>query len=280
MAHVKEKQFPARSFAERLDSMLRVDAGRMFGTPLFWVCLGIAFAIPILVLVMTSGFGGEGIGFTNTWQIIGSESANIGAMMAGMAGAMDGGDAAAATGAGMMDMTAMMNINLMYFMMGVFVCLFVAEDFRSGYVKNLFTVRARKTDYVASKTIIGFLAGALFLIAFFIGGVVGGSVAGLPMDLGATGVSGLVMCMLAKIFLAAVFVAIFLLMSVIAKSRSWMSIGLSLFGGMLLFMMIPMLTPLDSGVMNVGMCLAGGAIFAAAIGAVSNMVLKKSSLVG
>ena len=261
--------------------MLRVDARRMFGTPLFWICLGIAFAIPVLVLVMTSGFGAEGSAmFTNTWQIIGSESANLGAMMAGMAGAMDGGDAAAAAGAGMMDMSAMMNINLMYFLMGVFVCLFVAEDFRSGYAKNLFTVRARKTDYVVSKTIIGFIAGALFLIAFFIGGVVGGSVAGLPMDLGTAGVSGLVMCMLAKIFLAAVFVAIFLLMSVLGKSRSWMSIGLSLFGGMLLFMMIPMLTPLDSGVMNVGMCLAGGAIFAAAIGAVSNMVLRKTSLVG
>ena len=72
----------------------------------------------------------------------------------------------------------------MYFMMAVFVCLFTAEDFRSGYAKNLFTVRARKTDYVASKTIIGIIAGALFLIAFFIGGVVGGSVAGLSMDLG------------------------------------------------------------------------------------------------
>ena len=281
MAHVKEKQFPSRSFAERLDSMFRVDARRMFGTPLFWICLGIAFAIPVLVLVMTSGFGGEGGAmFTNTWQVIGSESANPGAMMAGMGGAMGGGDAAAAAGAGMMDMTAMMNINLMYFMMAVFVCLFTAEDFRSGYAKNLFTIRARKTDYVASKTIIGFIAGALFLIAFFIGGVVGGSVAGLPFELGAAGVSGLVMCMLAKIFLTAVFVAIFLLMSVIARSRSWMSICLSLFGGMLLFMMIPMMTPLDSGVMNVGLCLAGGAIFAAAIGAVSNMVLKKSSLVG
>ena len=88
------------------------------------------------------------------------------------------------------------------------------------------------------------------------------------------------MCMLVKIFLTAVFVAIFLLMSVIARSRSWMSICLSLFGGMLLFMMIPMMTPLDSGVMNVGLCLAGGAIFAAAIGAFSNVVLKKSSLVG
>ena len=281
MAHVKEKQFPSRSFAERLDSMFRVDARRMFGTPLFWICLGIAFAIPVLVFVMTSSFGGEGGAmFTNTWQIIGSESANLGAMMAGMAGAMGGGDAAAAAGAGMMDMTAMMNINLMYFMMAVFVCLFTAEDFRSGYAKNLFTIRARKTDYVASKTIIGFIAGALFLIAFFIGGVVGGSVAGLPFELGTAGVSGLVMCMLAKILLAAVFVAIFLLMSVIARQRSWMSICLSLFGGMLLFMMIPMMTPLDSGVMNVGLCLAGGAIFAAAIGAVSNLVLKKSSLVG
>ena len=281
MTRIKEKQFPAQSFAERLDSMFRVDARRMFGTPLFWICLGIAFVIPVLVLVMTSGFGGNGGAmFTNTWQIIGSESASLGAMMAGMGGAMGGGEASAAAGAGMMDMTAMMNINLMYFMMAVFVCLFTAEDFRSGYAKNLFTVRARKTDYVASKTIIGFIAGALFLIAFFIGGVVGGSVAGLPFELGAAGVSGLVMCMLAKIFLTAVFVAIFLLMSVIARSRSWMSICLSLFGGMLLFMMVPMMTPLDSGIMNVGLCLAGGAIFAAAIGAVSNVVLKKSSLVG
>ena len=281
MTRIKEKQFPAWSFAERLDSMFRVDARRMFGTPLFWICLGIAFVIPVLVLVMTSGFGGNGGAmFTNTWQIIGSESASLGAMMAGMGGAMGGGEASAAAGAGMMDMTAMMNINLMYFMMAVFVCLFTAEDFRSGYAKNLFTVRARKTDYVASKTIIGFIAGALFLIAFFIGGVVGGSVAGLPFELGAAGVSGLVMCMLAKIFLTAVFVAIFLLMSVIARSRSWMSICLSLFGGMLLFMMVPMMTPLDSGIMNVGLCLAGGAIFAAAIGAVSNVVLKKSSLVG
>lgn len=283
MARVKEKHFPSHSFAGRLGSMFRVDARRMFGTPLFWICLGIAFAIPILVLVMTGMAGGEGDGlmFTNTWQIIGSESADLGAMMAGMAGPMGAQDASAAAvaGAGMTDMTAMMNINLMYFLIGVFVCLFTAEDFRSGYAKNLFTVRARKTDYVASKTIVGFIAGALFLIAFFIGGVFGGSVAGLPFDLGTAGVSGLVMCMLAKIFLAAVFVAIFLLMSVIVKRRSWMSICLSLFGGMLLFMMIPMLTPLDSGVMNVGLCLAGGAIFAAAIGAVSNMVLKRTSLV-
>ena len=275
MTRAKNDQFPSRDFADRLGSMLRVDARRMFGTPLFWVCLGIAFAVPILVLVMTTMVGGEGDGlmFTNTWQIIATEGAG---MMEAMGAAMGSGDAAAGAG---MDMTAMMNINLMYFMIGVFVCLFTAEDFRSGYAKNLFTVRARKTDYIASKTIIGTVAGALFLIAFFIGGVFGGSVAGLSFYLGTAGVGGLTMCMLAKIFLTAVFVAIFLLMSVFAKHRSWLSICLSLFGGMLLFMMIPMMTPLDSGVMNVGLCLAGGTIFAAGIGAVSNTVLKTTSLV-
>ena len=87
------------------------------------------------------------------------------------------------------------------------------------------------------------------------------------------------MCMLAKIFPMAVFVAIFLLASVFAKQRTWLSILLALFGGMLLFMMIPMLTPLNSGIGNLFMCLAGGVIFAAGIGIGSNVVLKKTSLV-
>ena len=154
------------------------------------------------------------------------------------------------------------------------------ENSQTGDAKNLFTVRAQKTDYVASKTIICFIAGVLFLLAFFLGGILGGSIAGLPFTLGTAGVAGLIMCMLSKIFLMAVFVAIFLLMAVFARHRSWLSICLCLFGGMLLFMMIPMMTPLDSSVINVGMCLAGGVIFSAAIGAASNMILKRTNLVG
>ena len=48
------------------------------------------------LLNTTTGGSEGGAMFTNTWQIIGSESANLGAMMAGMASAMGGGDAAAA----------------------------------------------------------------------------------------------------------------------------------------------------------------------------------------
>ena len=258
MAASKKNPFPSSSFGSRLGSMLRLDCKRMLVTPLFWVCLGTAFAIPILVLVMTSMVGSEagGMIFTNTWQIIGSESGALG-----------------------MDMTAMMNINLVFFLAAVFICLFTAGDFRSGYTKNLFTVRAKKTDYVASKTILGWLAGVLFLVAFLIGSIAGGTAAGLPFVLGAAGAAGLVMSMLAKSFLMGVFVAIYLVMSVLGKHRAWMSILLSLFGGMLLFLMIPMLTPLDAGVAHVGLCLAGGVIFASALGTVSNLILKTSSLV-
>lgn len=267
----KRSAFVSKSFAQRLSSMLAVDFRRMLTTPLFYICCGIAFVMPILVLVMTTMVGGAEITdpttgtvstmemFTNTWQIIATES-GTGDMMN-------------------MDMTAMMNINLIYFMAGVFVCLFVSQDFRSGYAKNLFTVRARKGDYVASKTIAGFFAGACFLIAFFIGAIFGGSFAGLSFDLGSAGIFGLVMCMLAKIFLMSVFVAIFLVFAVIGKQRAWLSVCLSLFGGMLLFMMIPMMTPLNSGVMNVGLCLAGGLIFAIGIGVGSRIILDKTSLV-
>ncbi len=265
---------------KNLNTMLRVDARRMFMTPLFWICLGIAFAIPVLMLTMTGIMRGEagGLSYTNTWQIIATAGGN---MMNAMGSAMGGAGISAASGAaaGMMDMSSMLNINLVYFLIAVFVCMFIAEDFRSGYAKNLFTVRAKKTDYVASKTIMGFIAGALFLIAFFVGSILGGSFAGLSFELGSAGIGGLVMCMFAKIFLAALFVSIYVLAAVFAKSRVWLSICLSLFGGMLLFMMVPMLTPLDSGIGNAGMCLAGGVIFAIGIGVASNIVLKKTSLV-
>ena len=87
------------------------------------------------------------------------------------------------------------------------------------------------------------------------------------------------MCMLAKIFLMAVFVSIDVAVSVAAKQKSWLSLVGSFGAGMLLFTMIPMLTPLDSSVMNVFMCLAGGVLFSAGLGVVSSKVLAKTSLV-
>ena len=117
------------------------------------------------------------------------------------------------------------------------------------------------------------------ILAFFVGAMLGGAISGLPFDTGIAGTNGIVMCLLSKIFLIAVFVPIYVLMSVIGKQKLWLALVGSLMVSMLLFMMIPMLTPLDAGIMNVIMCLAGGALFSVGIGIISNKVLSNTSLV-
>ena len=62
--------------------------------------------------------------FTNTWQVIGTVSSETNPMAMGL--------------------TTMCNINMRYFFIAVLVGVFVADDFRSGYAKNIFTVRRKK----------------------------------------------------------------------------------------------------------------------------------------
>lgn len=263
--------FEQNSFGKRLKSMLKVDFRRMFTMPLLYIMVGGCLVMPILILVMTTMMDGSvsvdpttGVetiveGFDNVWQIIGSASGSDSMMSMGMIG--------------------MCNINMLYFLLAVFVCIFIADDFRSGYAKNLFTVRAKKSDYVISKTLAGFVGGVLMFLAFFVGAMLGGALSGLPFDMGTVGLSGIMMCMLSKLILVLAFVAIYVTLSVVAKQKLWMSLVGSLCIGMLFFMMIPMLTPLDSTMMNVILCLAGGVLFSAGFGAISNKVLGKTSLV-
>lgn len=250
--------------------MVLVDFRRMVTMSLFYIMVGICFVIPILILVMTTMMDGTvsvnpqtGVetvmeGFDSTWQAIGSVSSET--MM------MD------------MSLTGMCNINMLYFFVAIFVCIFVADDFQSGYCKNIFTIRAKKIDYVISKTLVGVIGGASMMLSFFVGAMLGGAISGLPFDMGEASASEIFFCMLAKICLVAVFVPIYVLMSVIAKQKLWLSILLSLMVGMLFFTMIPMLTPLDSGIVNVGLCLAGGVLFSVGFGIISNVILRKRDL--
>lgn len=266
-----EIKFQSNTFTTRLKSMLKVDFRRMFTMPLFYILVGISIVIPILVLVMTTMMEGTTTinpstnvettieGFKNVWQAIASTS-YAGSTMK-------------------MDLTTMCNINMMYFMIAVLVCIFVSDDFRSGYSKNLFTVRSNKKDYVISKTLVCFVGGISMIISYFVGAMLGGAIASLSFDTGLVEIEQIIMCMIAKLFLVLVFVALFLVMSVVAKQKLWLSIVLSLGSSMLLFTIIPMMTPLDSSIMNVILCLAGGVLFSVGLGSISNLILKKSSLV-
>lgn len=246
-----------------MKKLFSVDFRRMFTMPFFYIMLGISFVMPILILVMTTMAGGDpenaGSGFSNVWQAIGTVSGT--------------------SQAAQMDMTSMCNINLLFFMAAVVVCIFVSADFKSGYAKNIFSIRSTRKEYVASKAIVCFLANAAMLIAFFAGSVIGGAIAGLPFEMSGFNGTNLVMSMIAKIGLMGVFVAIYLLASAVAKSKTWLSMVASFCAGMLMFMMIPAMTPLNATAIHVVLCLAGCVLFNFGLGAVSNLILKKSDLI-
>ncbi|MCM1367992.1 MAG: hypothetical protein NC184_04195 [Roseburia sp.] len=263
-----EAQFEKQTFRGRLLGMFKVDFRRMFTMPLVYIMAGVSLALPILFLAMTSFMGGATAdpttgaetateGFTNAWQAIGSLS-----------------------GTGMsMDLTGMCNMNMLFFLIPVFVCIFVADDFKSGYAKNLFAVRAKKLDYVISKSVVCYVGGVIMALCFFIGVLIGSGIAGLPFDTTGFGAGGVAACLFSKIFMTAIFVAVPLILAVVAKQKLWISILGSLAAGMLLYTMIPMIAPLDAGFLNVIMCLAGGALFAVGAGAASNVILAKTDLV-
>lgn len=255
----------------KLKSMLHVDFRRMFTQPLCYSMLGVALILPILILVMTTMMPATSVDpvtgaetatetFTNVWQAIGSAGGQT--------------DAASAV-----RITSMCNMDMTYFLIAVLVCVFIAADFRSGYAKNLFTVRAKKTDYVVSKMLVGFAVGAGMLVCYFVGAMLGGAIAGLSFDLGTVSGGRVFACVLSKILLAPVFVSVFTVMSVTAKQRLWLSILLSLGVGMFLFMMTSIAAPLNAGILNVILCAAGGGLFAFGLGAVANIILRRTSLV-
>ena len=264
-------KFEKATFGKRIKSMLSVDFKRMFKSKLFYILIACALIMPVLMTVMMAMMDGSVsknpqtgeetimVGPENTWQNIGT---------------LPGGEAMGGN-----EVFMMCNINMMFMAVAVFICLFISDDFRSGYAKNLFTVRVKRGEYVVSKTLAGFVCGALMLIAYFLGSILGGAISSLSFDLHGLTAGNLIMCLLAKIFLMLVFVSIFVLISVAAKQKAWLALCGSLGGGMLLFMMVSMITPLSSTIVNVGLCLLGGTLFAFGLGAISKVVLKKTSLV-
>jgi len=270
MTEKVKTEIPPRNL--RLGSMLRVDFRRMLRSRLFYIIILFALILPIVMTVMTTMMDGMESKNQQTGEITvieGPESTwqNI--------GTLPGAEAI-----GGMDVFALCNINMMFMAVAIFVCLFITDDFRSGYSKNLFTVRQKKIYYAASKMLTGAFCGALLLIAYFIGSLIGGAISGLSFAFVGFGIGNLILCMLSKIFLMPVFVSIFTLISVAAKKRAWLAICGSLGGGMLLFMTVSMITPLTATVMNLGLCILGGALFSIGIGMVcTGVVLSKTSLV-
>jgi len=264
-----QEKFESLTFLNRLKSMLKLDFYRLFHTPAFYIMLLFAAIIPAMVLGMSgmeppavttphsvsAAPSAPAIEYTNTWQLIEST----------------GGSAAADNP---MDFSGYANINMLFIFAGLLMSIFVSHDYSSGFVKNIFTVHSKKTDYVLSKSAVGLFSGAGMIITYVLGTVLSGWLAGKSFDVNG---SGLILCLASKLFLMGVFCPLFLGIAVFFRNRLWLTIVFTFLLGMM-FYPAASAASLNATVITVLMSFIAGAGGAAAFGSVSNLILKRRDL--
>jgi len=202
-------EFKSPSFKDRIKSMLGVDFYRLFHTPLFYIFLGIAAIIPAMVSGMTTMTDPSGNTielYTNAWQIIAAEDSLY--VIRGIA------DYA--------------NMNMVFIFGGIMVSIFIGHDYRSGYVKQLFTTHAKKEDYMISKSITCAFAMVCMCGAYFIGGIAGGIFAGYDWSVNA---GSLILAILGKMVMSVGWASLFTFLNVIFRRYFGISVASSFFFG-------------------------------------------------
>ena len=199
--------FESPSFYKRLKGMLGVDFYRLIHTPLFYIFIAIAAIIPAMI-IGTTGMEGSQTGalFTNTWQAIAAESplyvvSNIGEYA---------------------------NMNMVFIFGGIMVSIFIGHDYKSGYVKQLFTTHPKKQDYMMSKTIICAFAMACMCITYLVGTMLAGLLVGLSFSVN---VGSLICAILGKIIMSLGWASLYVFLNVIFRKYFAISIVSSFFFG-------------------------------------------------
>ena len=68
------------------------------------------------------------------------------------------------------------NMNMVFIFGGIMVSIFIGHDYKSGYVKQLFTTHPKKSDYMASKTLTCAFAMACMCVTYLFGAIVAGAI--------------------------------------------------------------------------------------------------------
>lgn len=211
MGNTHELKFESPSFFQRLKGMLGVDFYRLFHTPMFYIFLAIAALIPALILG-TTGMENPQTGvaaaplYTNTWEVIAAQTpiyvvSNMGEYA---------------------------NMNMVFIFGGIMVSIFIGHDYRSGYVKQLFTTHAKKQDYMMSKSIVCAFAMACMCLTYLLGSMGAGLLVGMSFDIN---MGSLVLAILSKMIMSLGWASLYTFLNVIFRRYFGISIASSFFFG-------------------------------------------------
>ena len=204
----RELKFESPSFFQRLRGMLGVDFYRLFHTPMFYIFLAIAAIIPAMILGMTTVETAEGAKplYENTWQVIAAQTPLY----------------------VVNNIADYANMNMVFIFGGIMVSIFIGHDYKSGYVKQLFTTHAKKQDYMLSKSIIGAFSMACMCITYLLGGVVAGLFVGASMEVK---VGSLIFAILGKMVMSLGWASLYTFLNIIFRKFFGISIASSFFFG-------------------------------------------------
>ena len=206
----RELIFDRPTFVQRIKGMLGVDFYRLFHTPMFYIFLAIAAIIPAMVSCLTMLEGRDGTTmeplYSNVWQIIAaSEPLYV-----------------------IRSISDYANMNMVFIFGGIMVSVFIGHDYKSGYVKQLFTTHAKKQDYMISKTLSCAFAIVCMCVSYFIGGTIGGLIAGYDT---AVNVGSLLVAVFGKMIMSIGWASMFTLLNVIFRKYFGISVASSFFFG-------------------------------------------------
>ena len=205
----KQLQFNSPTFYQRIKGMLSVDFYRLFHTPMFYIFLAIAAIIPAMVLGMTSMETAEGISkplYTNTWQMVAANKPLY----------------------AVSSIAEYANMNMVFIFGGIMISIFIGHDYRSGYVKQLFTTHPKKEDYMTSKSVIGAFSMACMCITYLIGTIISGLIVGTSFKVS---VGSLLIAILGKILMSAGWASLYTFLNIIFRKFFAISILSSFFFG-------------------------------------------------
>ena len=208
MQTARSLTFASPSFSKRLKGMLGVDFYRLFHTPMFYIFLAIAAIIPAMILG-TSGMDATSDAaplYTNTWQIIAADTplyvvSSIGEYA---------------------------NMNMVFIFGGIMVSIFIGHDYKSGYVKQLFTTHAKKQDYMMSKALVGAFSMACMCVTYLIGAVFAGLRTGASF---AGNIGSLICAILGKMVMSLGWASLYTFLNIIFRKYFGISIASSFFFG-------------------------------------------------
>ena len=207
----KELHFESPGFSQRIKSMLGVDFYRLFHTPMFYIFLVIAAVIPAMILG-TSGMENPQTGetakqlYTNVWHIIAAEKPLY----------------------VVNNIADYANMNMVFIFGGIMVSVFIGHDYKSGYVKQLFTTHAKKQDYMISKSLTCAFAMACMCITYLIGSIGAGLFSGVSFEVNA---GSLVIAILSKMIMSLGWASLYTFLNIIFRRYFGVSIVSCFFFG-------------------------------------------------